>query len=120
MEGFRGRFSHQEWQWNWNFTIKGTFEIRNDRLKRYAEAIERLKSEFQEVVLQKIPQADNQRADNLAKLASSLSTWELEEPTIQELLIAQVDQTPWVAEPADWRTPILVFLKQEIIPDDQK
>ncbi|XP_074574071.1 uncharacterized protein LOC141830566 [Curcuma longa] len=99
---------------------KGTFEVHNDCLKRYAKAVEKLKSEFQEVMLQKIPRADNQRADDLAKLASSLSTWELEEPTIQELLIAQVDQMPRADEPADWRTPILAFLKQEVLPDDQE
>ncbi|XP_074562805.1 uncharacterized protein LOC141819389, partial [Curcuma longa] len=53
---------------------KGAFEIRNDRLKRYAEAVEGLKTQFQEVTLQKIPRADNHRADELAKLASALTT----------------------------------------------
>ncbi|XP_074570542.1 uncharacterized protein LOC141827199 [Curcuma longa] len=82
--------------------------------------VEKLKSEFQEVTLQKIPRTDNQRADDLAKLASSLATWELEEPTVQELLIAQIDQVARPDESEDWRTPILAFLKTGSLPEDQE
>ncbi|XP_074560646.1 uncharacterized protein LOC141816815 [Curcuma longa] len=35
--------------------IKGTFEIRSDQLKHYAEAVDKLKAGFQEVIRQKIP-----------------------------------------------------------------
>ncbi|XP_074590619.1 uncharacterized protein LOC141846475 [Curcuma longa] len=98
--------------------IKGTFEIRNERLKRYAEAVGKLKAEFQEVVVQKVPRADNQRADYLAKLASSLSTWEVEGPTVRELLISQIDQVAHADEPTDWRTPLIKFLKQDVLPEN--
>ncbi|XP_074556260.1 uncharacterized protein LOC141812118 [Curcuma longa] len=98
--------------------IKGTFEIRNDRLKRYAEAVENLKAQFQEVTLQKIPRADNHKADELAKLASALTTWETIDPMVQEQLIAQIDQAPQSTRPEDWQTPIISFLTQGILPED--
>lgn len=81
--------------------IKGTFEIDNEQLKRYAEAMDKLKAEFQEVILQKILWIDNQKVNELSKLASALATWDIEEPAIQEQLIAQVNQTPRPAKPAD-------------------
>ncbi|XP_042426255.1 uncharacterized protein LOC122014139 [Zingiber officinale] len=44
------------------------FEIRNVRLKLYAEAFAKLRVDFREVVVQKIPRSANQAADELAKL----------------------------------------------------
>ncbi|XP_074556284.1 uncharacterized protein LOC141812149 [Curcuma longa] len=51
--------------------IKGTFEVHNERLKHYADAVDKLKVEFQQVIVQKVPRADNQKTDELAKLDSS-------------------------------------------------
>ncbi|XP_074559793.1 uncharacterized protein LOC141815815 [Curcuma longa] len=82
--------------------VRGTFEIRNERLKHYAEAVEGLKTQFQEVTLQKIPRADNHKADELAKLASTLTTWENPDSMVQEQLIAQIDQTLPPSQPENW------------------
>ncbi|XP_042425763.1 uncharacterized protein LOC122013569 [Zingiber officinale] len=54
--------------------IAGAFEINNARLKLYAEAFEKLKVNFDEVSLQKLPRADNQAADELAKLEGTRVT----------------------------------------------
>ncbi|XP_074580899.1 uncharacterized protein LOC141837384 [Curcuma longa] len=97
---------------------KGTFEIRNDRLKRYAEAVECLKTQFQEVTLQKIPRADNYRADELAKLASALTTGGNPDLIKQEQVIAQIDQPSRTSRPEDWQTPIISFLTQGTLPED--
>ncbi|XP_042415198.1 uncharacterized protein LOC122004365 [Zingiber officinale] len=61
--------------------LMGTFEISNTHLKLYVEAFKKLKANFQEVTIQKIPRAENQSADELAKLASSLSPIVLAQPT---------------------------------------
>ncbi|XP_042472151.1 uncharacterized protein LOC122054784 [Zingiber officinale] len=72
--------------------LTGTFEISNTRLKLYAEAFEKLKVNFREVVIQKIPRAENQAADELAKLASSLSPIIISQPIEQVSLVAHIDR----------------------------
>ncbi|XP_042410202.1 14.7 kDa ribonuclease H-like protein [Zingiber officinale] len=72
--------------------LTGAFEISNTQLKLYAEAFEKLKASFQEVVIQKIPRAENQAADELAKLASSLSPIVITQPIKQVSFVAHVDQ----------------------------
>ncbi|XP_042446591.1 uncharacterized protein LOC122031559 [Zingiber officinale] len=67
--------------WHW---LLGAFEINNARLKLYAEeAFEKLKANFNEVCLQKLPQADNQATDELAKLVSSISPIVIQQPIEQ-------------------------------------
>ncbi|XP_074557021.1 uncharacterized protein LOC141812998 [Curcuma longa] len=68
--------------------IEGNFKVKNDRLRRYAEAFTKLKAEFTEVNLQKIPRADNSKVDELAIIASSLTEWVAEESIMQFAFIA--------------------------------
>ncbi|GKV30878.1 hypothetical protein SLEP1_g39649 [Rubroshorea leprosula] len=51
--------------------VKGSCEIRDPQLGRYTFVVDRLKSRFASFQIDKIPKADNQRADELSKLASS-------------------------------------------------
>ncbi|GKV15552.1 hypothetical protein SLEP1_g26334 [Rubroshorea leprosula] len=57
-------------------TIKGqgNCEIKDHQLGRYVSVVNRLKSRFASFQIDKIPRADNQRADELSKLASSQET----------------------------------------------
>ncbi|XP_074560279.1 uncharacterized protein LOC141816393 [Curcuma longa] len=98
--------------------VKGAFEIHNNRLKRYAEAVESLKKQFQEVILHKIPRADNYKADELARLASALTTGGNPDLIRQEQTIAQIDQPPSSSRFEDCQTPIISFLTQGTLPED--
>ncbi|GKV32843.1 hypothetical protein SLEP1_g41411 [Rubroshorea leprosula] len=51
--------------------VNGSCEIRDPQLGRYASVVNRLKSIFVLFQIDKIPRADNHRADELSKLASS-------------------------------------------------
>ncbi|GKV26884.1 hypothetical protein SLEP1_g36101 [Rubroshorea leprosula] len=51
--------------------VNGSCEIRDPQLGRYASVVNGLKSGFVSFQIDKIPEADNQRADKLSKLASS-------------------------------------------------
>ncbi|GKU99761.1 hypothetical protein SLEP1_g12559 [Rubroshorea leprosula] len=51
--------------------VKGSCEIKDPQLGRYASVVNRFKSRFASFQIDKIPRADNQRADELSKLASS-------------------------------------------------
>ncbi|XP_074561342.1 uncharacterized protein LOC141817608 [Curcuma longa] len=98
--------------------VEGNFEVKNDRLKRYAEVVAKMKTTFMEVTLHKIPRAENNKADGLAKMASSLSDWSEEGLATQVAFVAQIEQTTVVTEPADWRTPLLAFLLKGEVPSD--
>ncbi|GKV51633.1 hypothetical protein SLEP1_g58269 [Rubroshorea leprosula] len=54
--------------------VNGSCEVRDPQLGRYTYVVNRLKSRFASFQIDKIPRADNQRADELSKLASSQET----------------------------------------------
>lgn len=77
--------------------LEGTYEVKNDWLRRYIEAYENLKIEFQEVILQKVPRVKNKKADELAQMARVITHWVEEDVVTWVELIAQVDQIlPWI------------------------
>ncbi|XP_074589522.1 uncharacterized protein LOC141845354 [Curcuma longa] len=98
--------------------VEGHYEVHNDRLRRYTEAFTKLKAEFKEVSLLKIPRTENVKADELARLASSLTEWTDEGPVTQIAFVAQIDQSEAVTEPEDWRSPLLNFLKTGVAPSN--
>ena len=54
------------------------FEANNEKMQVYKEAYEKMRKDFKEVTVTKIPRSENERADELAKMASSLTTWVLD------------------------------------------
>lgn len=45
--------------------LVGIYEIKNDWLHKYTQAYEKLKIEFQEVILQKVPREENRKGNEL-------------------------------------------------------
>ncbi|XP_042400758.1 uncharacterized protein LOC121990745 [Zingiber officinale] len=91
--------------------LSRAFKINNVRLKLYAEVFEKLKSNFQEVVIQKILRSENQAADELAKLTNSLSSIIIDQPIEQVSLVAHIDRMEGITFPNDWRTGLTEFLR---------
>ncbi|XP_042387010.1 uncharacterized protein LOC121978780 [Zingiber officinale] len=100
--------------------LSGTFEINNVRLKLYAGAFEKLKASFREVLIQKIPQAENQSADELAKLASSISPIVIQQSIEQVSLVAHIDRMEGLTFLNDWRMAIAEFLRSGATPSDRE
>ncbi|XP_074556562.1 uncharacterized protein LOC141812469 [Curcuma longa] len=98
--------------------VEGGYGIHNDRLRRYAEAFAKIKAEFMEVTLLKIPRTENGKADELARLASSITEWHQEGPITQVSFIAQIDQALTPAELDDWISHLLNFLQTGATPSD--
>ncbi|XP_042465843.1 uncharacterized protein LOC122048323 [Zingiber officinale] len=98
--------------------ITDNFAINCDKLKMYREAYEKMKVEFAEVSVIKIPRSENERADELAKMASSLTTWVLDRSTAQTFLIAQIDFQNNAGATIDWRAPVISYLRQGVLPTD--
>ncbi|XP_042386508.1 uncharacterized protein LOC121978198 [Zingiber officinale] len=100
--------------------VAGNFEVNSDKLQVYREAYEKMKEEFKEVTVSKIPRTENSRADELAKMASSLTTWVLDKSIVETFLIAQIDLQNNVEELINWRAPMISYLQQGILPTDLK
>ncbi|XP_073152040.1 uncharacterized protein [Henckelia pumila] len=63
--------------------VNGTYEVKNEKLKEYMRAIEEAKGFFDEVLFEQIPREGNEKADYLAKMASSLHNWKTREVVVQ-------------------------------------
>ncbi|XP_042452041.1 uncharacterized protein LOC122036704 [Zingiber officinale] len=87
-------------------------------LRLYAKAFEKLKTNFQEVIIQKIPRSENQEVDELAKLASSLTPIIIGQPIEQVSLVAHIDWMEGITFPNDWRISLTEFLQSGAAPSD--
>ncbi|XP_042467184.1 uncharacterized protein LOC122050335 [Zingiber officinale] len=96
--------------------LNRTFEINSARLRLYADAFKKLKANFQEVVIYKIPRSENQATDELAKLASAMTPIITTSPIEQVSLMAHVDRSGEIPLPKDWRTLIIRFLQSGALP----
>ncbi|XP_042432923.1 uncharacterized protein LOC122019532 [Zingiber officinale] len=97
----------------------GTFEVNSARLRLYAEAFEKLRANFQEVVIKKVPRVENQAADEMTKLASSISSIDIQLPIDQVSLVAHVDRMEGLSFPNDWRTALVEFLRTGATPSNR-
>ncbi|XP_073121820.1 uncharacterized protein [Henckelia pumila] len=50
----------------------GKFEIKNEKMMKYARALDKAKDEFVELTLELFPRTENEKTDHLARLASSM------------------------------------------------
>ncbi|XP_042453635.1 uncharacterized protein LOC122038107 [Zingiber officinale] len=100
--------------------LSGTFEINSARLKLYTETFEKLKVNFQEVVIKKVSRAENQAADELVKLASSISSTVIQQSIDQVSLVAHIDRMEGLIFPSDWRTALIEFLRAGAMPSDRE
>ncbi|XP_042441316.1 uncharacterized protein LOC122026652 [Zingiber officinale] len=100
--------------------LSGTFEINSARLRLYAEAFKKLKANFQEVVIKKVPRAENQAADELAKLASFILSIIIQQPIDQVALVAHIDRMEGLTFLSDWRTTLIEFLRAGATPSNQE
>ncbi|GKV11500.1 hypothetical protein SLEP1_g22757 [Rubroshorea leprosula] len=101
-------------------------DIRDPQLVRYASVVNRLKAAFVLFQIDKIPRADNHRADELSKLASSqdlnpqrsiiveiLDAPSYTDSTVECQLLSTDPSTP------SWTTPLINCLQSGELPEDQ-
>ncbi|XP_042410109.1 uncharacterized protein LOC121999502 [Zingiber officinale] len=98
--------------------VADNFEINSDKLQVYREVYKKMKEEFKEFTVSKIPRAENGRADELVKMANSLTTWVLDKSIAQTFLIAQIYLQNNMDEMIDWRAPMISYLQQGILLTD--
>ncbi|GLT99841.1 hypothetical protein SLE2022_172540 [Rubroshorea leprosula] len=105
--------------------VNGSCEVRDPQLGRYTSVVNRLKPRFASFQIDKIPRADNHRADELSKLASSRD-FNPQRSTIVEVLDApsytdfMVECQLLSTDPStpSWTTPLINYLQSGELPED--
>ncbi|GKV50913.1 hypothetical protein SLEP1_g57592 [Rubroshorea leprosula] len=105
--------------------VNGSCEVRDPQLGRYTSVVNSLKLRFASFQIDKIPRADNHRADELSKLAS-LRDFNPQRSTIVEVLDAP-SYTDFTVEcqllctdttTPSWTTPLINYLQSGELPVD--
>uniref|UniRef100_A0A2N9GXI9 Uncharacterized protein n=1 Tax=Fagus sylvatica TaxID=28930 RepID=A0A2N9GXI9_FAGSY len=98
--------------------VKGEYEAKEDRMKRYLMVVKNLLTQFKKVELLQIPREENEAADRLARLASSGveidGFVEIQgRPSTEEETINPISFT------TTWMLPIIRYLKEGTLPADR-
>nr|XP_025634567.1 uncharacterized protein LOC112728581 [Arachis hypogaea] len=99
--------------------VNGSYQARDSLLQKYLEKGKELSKQFEEVMVQHVPRKKNTRADLLSKLAStkpgvgnrSLIQGMIKEPAVA-LHLTKIGPS--------WMDPIINFLENGKLPDDEK
>ncbi|XP_072064442.1 uncharacterized protein [Arachis hypogaea] len=107
--------------------INGEYQAKDPNMRRYLEKINEYLGQFPKTEVRHITRELNSRADALSKLAST-KPWEnsrsLIQETLQEPSVMKADTKIDVLEVSgldlDWMTPLIEYLKFDILLEEQK
>ncbi|XP_073152632.1 uncharacterized protein [Henckelia pumila] len=98
------------------------FEIKDDKMRKYAKALDKAKEGFTELNLELIPRAENIKANYLARLASALN--DRPDPIVAgRALVSQLetlDDMLTQIPTGDWRYDLHKYLIAKELPIDNK
>ncbi|XP_059436758.1 uncharacterized protein LOC132169816 [Corylus avellana] len=103
--------------------IRGEFEAKGDKMKLYLSKVQDLRSLFNKFSIVKVPRPKNERADQLARIASTANEEMKAETHIQILPQSSVTETVSVSTAEtipDWQLKIVEYLKRGVLPSDKK
>ncbi|XP_059441973.1 uncharacterized protein LOC132174316 [Corylus avellana] len=104
--------------------IRGEFEARGSKMKQYLSKVQDLQNTFKKFCIMKILQEENEKADQLARKASTaVSGAEEPEVPIQVLPRPTVPGTVSVSVTetvSEWQRSIREYLEQGTLPSDKK
>nr|KYP64946.1 Retrovirus-related Pol polyprotein from transposon 17.6 [Cajanus cajan] len=107
--------------------VGGNFQVKDHTMLRYYHAYQKLKANFQEVLVEHIPREDNTRADQLARLAATkkpghlrtIIQQEIDHPSVEAEMVANVDaELADHDNPPDWRDELKAYLTGGIAPTE--
>ncbi|XP_027182223.1 uncharacterized protein LOC113780640 [Coffea eugenioides] len=101
--------------------VLGEYEAKDETMQRYLSKVHQLTAYFESFEILRIPRSQNRRADALSRLAST-SFSDLNKTVLVEVL----DEPGYLGEVACpvhlgdmWMSPFILFLDQEILPEDR-
>ena len=104
--------------------VKGELEVRDERMQRYLSQVRHLQSSFESFSLLHILRNGNTHVDSLAMLTTSsvqslprvILIEDLCKPTEVKGEVVHVHQ---VRVGSNWMDPIVLFLREDILPEDK-
>ena len=96
--------------------INGTYEAKEERMKKYLEKVLRLVKKFKEANFVQIPREENAEADTLAKEASATGAMD-EFDEIQYVPSIDLPEVQQIGNEENWMTPIVSYLKDRRLPE---
>ncbi|XP_070049329.1 uncharacterized protein [Nicotiana tomentosiformis] len=104
--------------------FNGTIEVKEDRMQRYLEKLQVTLHRFKEWTLQHVPQDQNNEADSLANMGSSIEDNEINSGEVVQLMRLVVEEghaeinltsLTW-----DWRNKYVEYLRTGKLPSNPK
>ncbi|KAM1100370.1 hypothetical protein ACFX2B_006778 [Malus domestica] len=108
------------------------YEVRNDDLVPYFRLATQLLQKFEAITLEHVPRKENQMADALANLASSMTLGEDETadvpvcqrwviPLVTEMLLDDTNViSVLLVDVEEWRQPLIDYLEHGKLPNDSR
>jgi len=95
--------------------VNGTYEAKEEQMKRYLNKVRRLTKKFSEVHFVQVPREENVEGDTLAKEASvNELVDEFEE--VQYMPSIDLPEVQQIGGEENWMTPIVGYLKEGKLP----
>ena len=113
------------------YQVQGSFEARDSCMKAYLQAVKQIINKFYTMKVAQVSRAQNRHADSLTMVASSMTKevpWLIKVELIREpsismannAITAEVDVAMVLATRLCWMDPIIDFLAEDRVPDDEK
>ncbi|XP_075492604.1 uncharacterized protein LOC142530670 [Primulina tabacum] len=99
--------------------IKGAYETKDEKLLKYLKLITALAATFTDWSIEQIPREENGEADNLAKMAISISEVCTREIMCFTRMVLSIDEEIPPVQKISWMTPIVEYMVHEKLPDDR-
>ncbi|XP_073021105.1 uncharacterized protein [Primulina eburnea] len=99
--------------------IKGAYGAKDEKMLKYLKLITARAATFTDWSIEQIPREKNGEADNLAKLATSISevsTWEI---MCFTRLVLSIDEEIPPVQKSSWMTPIVEYIVHKKLPEDR-
>ncbi|XP_059446435.1 uncharacterized protein LOC132177982 [Corylus avellana] len=103
--------------------IRGEFEAKGDKMKLYLSKVQDLQALFKKFSIVKISRPENEKADQLARIASTASKEIESETPIQILPQSSVTEAVSVSTAEiipNWQLEIMEYLERGVLPSDRK
>ena len=97
--------------------VNETCEVKEERMKKYLNKVKWLVKKFKEASFIQVPREENMKADALAKVASIEKTMD-EYDKVQYRPSIDLSKVQQIEGKENRMTPIVVYLKDERLPED--
>ncbi|KAL0456344.1 UNVERIFIED_CONTAM: hypothetical protein Slati_0973600 [Sesamum latifolium] len=104
--------------------VRGSYEARDEKMAKYFVKAKNLLDKFEEASVVQVSRTNNAAADQLAKLASSMSAIRSRKITFissKSAVLQEQEKIMWAAPtPTSWKEEIVRFLTEGIEPESEK